>query len=411
MLRSMFAAISGLKNHQTFLDVIGNNLANVNTVGYKASRVTFQDILSQTMRGASGGEQGTSTGVGGTNAIQIGLGMALAGVDNIFTAGQLEATNNSNDLALQGDGFFVLTDGSRNFYSRDGSFGIDTAGILTNMSSGLRLVGWITQTASGAVDTTALPGMITVPTGGGLASAQSTKAKTTGNLDSATAVAGTYSTTMTVYDSLGNARNITLTFTKSATNQWDVTADEGATSLTLTPAVTLTFTDGTLSPSASLPTVTIPTSGGAAAFDVNLDFDSITQMAKESSILATSNGAAPGSITTYSVSSNGEVRAVYSNGVSQWIGQLAIASFANPTGLVKQGSTLWDSSPNSGVPELGLAGTGQRGQIAPGFLEMSNVDLAQEFTNMIIASRGFQANSRVISTADQMLQDLVNLIR
>src|SRR5579871_4039128 len=216
MMRSMFAAISGLKNHQTFMDVIGNNIANVNTTGFKQSRVTFQDILSQTVRGASGPQGGR----GGVNPEQVGLGVAIGGIDTVQTQGTLQSTGKLTDMAIQGDGYFVMNDGKQNFYSRDGSFDLGTDGTLVNPSSGLHVQGWMPDPATGLINTANPPTNITIPIGAGMIGKQSSSLSVTGNLDSNNVggAANAVPLSTTIYDSQGNAIPLTLTLTKGASD-------------------------------------------------------------------------------------------------------------------------------------------------------------------------------------------------
>src|ERR671934_756173 len=219
MMRSMFSAISGLKNHQTFMDVVGNNIANVNTTGFKQSRVTFQDILSQTVRGPSAPQNGQ----GGVNPEQVGLGVLISGIDTIQSQGTLQSTGKLTDMAIQGDGYFVMSDGKQDFYSRDGAFDLGIDGTLVNPSSGLHVMGWQADPVTGLVDTTKPTTSISIPIGAGMTGKGSTELTIDGNLDSGTAVNGTVPLSATVYDTLGNAHQITLTLTKSATaDTWTV---------------------------------------------------------------------------------------------------------------------------------------------------------------------------------------------
>ncbi|MEO8540256.1 MAG: flagellar hook-basal body complex protein, partial [bacterium] len=232
MMRALFSAISGMKSHMSYMDVVGNNIANVNTIAYKSSRVTFQDILGQTVRGASSPQ----TGRGGTNPAQIGLGMQLGGIDNVMTQGSLQSTGKLTDFAVQGDGFFVVSDGTRNYYTRDGAFDIDVEGSLVNPVTGLKVMGWVAD-PTGAVDVETPLAPLQIPFGTRI-SAQATKDLTTpvaksgmimaGNLDAGTSLSppnNQISTTVTAYDSLGNAKTIKVLFTKSASNTWQVTAN------------------------------------------------------------------------------------------------------------------------------------------------------------------------------------------
>ena len=278
MLRSMYSGVSGLRTHQTMMDVVGNNIANVNTAGFKASTTVFQDVLSQTLQGAAapGVPAGTT---GGTNPAQVGLGVQLAGISTNTSQGSSQLTGRATDLAVQGDGYFAIQQNGEELYTRAGSFNIDATGQLTTASGGL---------------VRAVPG----------------------------------------------------------------------------------------SPGA--------TAGGF--IQVPMD----------------------GSIESFSIGPDGNVSGVRADGTGmQDLGQVALATFPNPGGLEKVGGSLLRVSQNSGAVILGAGapGTNGRGTLAVGVLEMSNVDLAQEFTNLIVAQRGFQANSRIISASDELLQDLVNLKR
>src|ERR671938_1381685 len=183
MMRSMFSAISGLKNHQTFMDVVGNNIANVNTTGFKQSRVTFQDILSQTLRGASGPQNGR----GGVNPEQVGLGVILGGVETVQSQGTLQSTGKVTDMAIQGDGYFVVSDGRQNFYTRDGAFDLGIDGTLLNPASGLKVLGWQADPTTGAIDNTTPPTSMVIPIGAGMTGKASTSLTATGNLNASTA--------------------------------------------------------------------------------------------------------------------------------------------------------------------------------------------------------------------------------
>jgi flagellar hook protein FlgE len=410
MMRSMFAAISGLKNHQTFMDVVGNNIANVNTTGFKQSRVTFQDILSQTVRGASGPQGGR----GGVNPEQVGLGVLISGIDTIQTQGTLQSTGKLTDMAIQGDGYFVMSDGKQDFYSRDGAFDLGIDGTLVNPSSGLHVMGWQADPVTGLINTTVPATNITIPLGAGMTGKASTSLTVNGNLDSNNAGGATNAVpvTTTVYDSFGNAVPVTLTFTKTAgTDSWQVVPTTTATGVTISGTSTVAFngsgmvaTGGTLALS-----ITYPAGGPASPQAVALDMSQVTQLASTSSLSSNTDGSSAGTLTTFTVGQAGDITGVYSNGYKQPLGQIALASFQNPSGLMKAGGNLFQSSPNSGVANIGTPNSAGRGQIATGFLEGSNVDLAQQFTNMIMAERGFQANSRVITTSDEILQDLVNI--
>jgi len=423
MMRSMFSAISGLRAHQTWMDVIGNNIANVNTTGFKVGRVRFTDILSQLVRGASGPTETR----GGINPLQIGLGAVVGAVDTIHTQGALQLTGKPSDLAIQGDGFFVVSDGSQTLYTRDGAFDIGSDLRLVNPSNGFYVLGWQAD-ANGNVDTAGPVGPITIPIGQQLDAVPTTQITVQGNLDANQDTAVTpphFVTKVSITDSLGKRHEFYILFEKTAANTWNYTvqeddprtsATEDDTEFTLggTTSGTLVFdTDGNLDLTAStIGAVDLDaTAGGASSITVTPDFSRLTQLAAPYSANAAANGAPAGSLTTFTVSQSGQVLGIYSNGVTKVIGQIALALFTNPGGLMKVGGNAYLPTVNSGEPIVGPADSGGRGKIASGYLEMSNVDLAQEFTSMIMAQRGFQANSRVITTSDEVLQELVNLRR
>jgi flagellar hook protein FlgE len=561
MMRSLYSAISGLRNHQTRMDVIGNNIANVNTTGFKQSRVTFQDTLSQTLQGASS----AAGNQGGTNPMQVGLGMGLASIDTIFTDGSFSPTGKSTDLGIAGDGFFILSNGQSQMYTRNGAFDFDTLGNFVMPGSGYKVVGWRAD-ANGNIDTTQPTTNIQIPVGATMPAKASTKITYGGNLLADAAIRGTTAQAKTdaamavtnagllvtaannavaavaagnadwlaaaknaqtaantaqtdavaaktavdayaagtgtaeaalaaankaadsaaaadkaakelvkvpaasahattkavtdaaatlntdaaatvtavksasntssqataaikVYDSQGNAYEVSGTFEKTAANTWSFTPaspiknSSGVIIGTVTGGTsTITFNDdGTYKAVTTTPLVITPPAGspyaGAGPTTVNLNFAAMTQYGGGGSTTATSNvtvdrdGYTAGTLESKTVSSTGVISGRFSNGQSQDLAQVALASFNNPGGLEKYGESLYVKSNNSGEPRVGTSGTGGRGKFSPGTLEMSNVDLATEFSNMIVTQRGFQANSKVITTTDTMLEELVNLKR
>jgi flagellar hook protein FlgE len=350
-----------------------------------------------------------------------------------------------------------MSDGKQDTFTRDGSFDLGTDGTIVNPASGLHVMGWQADPTTGLVDTTTPPTNLTVPVGAGMIGRASTTLSLTGNLDSNNGIGGTLGTpavaavaavaagpggvpaaiaaiaaiaavpavagvpsggpvsiSTTIYDSQGNAVPIDLVATKTGPDAWTVVAT-GKNGVTVAPttATALTFTpDGKVLLGGSLPiAVTLPvTQGSATPENITVDLSQLTQLASPSSLNpAITDGASAGSLTSFTVGQAGDITGVYSNGFKQALGQMALASFANPGGLTKAGGNLFQSSANSGNANIGTPGTGSRGSIATGFLEGSNVDLAQQFTDMIMAERGFQANSKVITTSDEILQDLVNL--
>ncbi|MDN5330942.1 MAG: flagellar hook protein FlgE [Tepidanaerobacteraceae bacterium] len=413
MMRSMFSAVTGLRNHQTMMDVIGNNIANVNTVGFKKSRVTFQDALYQTIKGASSA-QGNR---GGTNPMQVGLGMTLASIETLHTPSSLEATGNMTDLAIEGDGFFILSDGQNYYYTRAGNFGFDEEGNLVSTSNGLKVLGW-----QGAADKT--PQNITsirIQKGMMMPAKATSEVRFAKNLNDADPIDMQYIIPFKVYDSKGNVHNLTITFKKTASNEWDYEINYDSSDVTISGINNnqghLIFTaNGQLDISQStINDINNPvrlTIQGADEINLTLDFSALTQFAKETTVdLSYQDGYAAGTLLGISVDSKGVITGVFDNGQSMELAQVALAVFDNPAGLTKAGGNTYTASNNSGEVQIGMAGTGGRGTISPGSLEMSNVDLAEEFTRMIVTQRGFQANSRIISASDEMLQELVNIKR
>ncbi len=422
MMRALFAAIGGLRNHITFMDVVGNNIANVNTAGFKSSRVTFADALSQTFSGASA----PTTDRGGTNPVQVGLGMNLRSIDVLHTQGALQTTGKITDFAIQGSGFFVVKDGPRIFYTRDGAFDVPLSGELVNPANGFKVQGWAAD-SSGVIDTTKPLSSIVIPFGRSVAAQESTAVTFIGNIDSRLATGGIVRTTIDVYDSLGASHPVTVTFTKTATaNTWDVTAaGDGTlvTSVTASPAQVvfdanggLVTPDPTTNPFTPLELTVNLAAGvvdiGATVITTNVDMTAVTQFAADGQISTTlNNGFSAGALISFVVGPSGDITGIFSNGTNRTIGQLATAIFTNPAGLSRAGGNMFEISVNSGAAIIGTPGSGGRGSVGSGVLEGSNTELAREFTNVILAQRGFQASSRVISTADEMLQDLVSLIR
>lgn len=410
MMRSLFSGVSGLKNHQTRMDVIGNNIANVNTVAFKSGRVNFEDILSQTVEGARSPQTG---GMGGVNPKQVGLGMGISSIDTLFTPGSLQSTDNPTDFAVQGEGFFMVSDGSQVYYTRDGAFKTSADGALVN-SNGFRLQGWMAD-ADGNIDSTQALQSITIPVGAQMKPKATTEIAFEGNLDANAASGSQWITSVQVYDSLGNPHNLTITFTKTATaNEWGwaATLDGGMAPSGGTGTGTITFnTDGSINTGGTGPANFTPIPG-AADINLSIDFSQLTQFGgNPTAYISFQDGYEAGSLDMVSTDSGGVLTGIFTNGQSKALAQIALATFSNPGGLLKEGGNLYQISNNSGLPNIGTANSGGRGSIAVGALEMSNVDLAQEFTNMIVTQRGFQANSRVITTSDEMLQDLINIKR
>jgi len=564
MMSSLFSGVSGLTTNMLRMDVIGNNVANVNTVGYKSSNVTFEDTMSQLLHSAAAPLGNT----GGVNPMQVGTGAMVGTVEGNFSQGSLESTGLSTDLAIQGQAFFVLSNGAASFYSRAGSFHLDGSGRLVDPSNGYTVQGFAYDRTS---DTYAnLPSSLRIPMGevepamatstltyqgnldadsdpkgtraqssilygadGQAASATTTldnlKGDSNGVTDllsagdtiafSATVgglpVSGTYKVTATstlgdlmtqiqttlnsapeasginvsvdangrlqisspdalgtkaqvagfalqatdatttprdafnsvaavsttqaardpgvvtdeskVYDSLGYSHVVRLEFTRVlGANQftWKATVDGGATPIVSGGTGKVIFNaDGSLNgmfydaTGNTIPTALsfAPTTGAKTPLAIKLDagtqagFSGMTFMQSASTLTAANDGYANGTATDFKIDSTGTVMSVFSNGVTRPVGKIALAQFINPTGLLRSGDNLFQSSVNSGEPTVAQAGGAINATIADGSLEQSNVDLSMEFTNMILAQRGFQASARTITTSDSMLNDLLNL--
>jgi flagellar hook protein FlgE len=416
MMRALFAGVSGLRNHQTRMDVIGNNIANVNTVGFKGSRVTFKEAFFQTLSGASRTQQD----LGGLNPMEIGTGVNLGSIDTLFTQGSLETTGQPMDLAIQGSSLFVVGDGSRHYYTRAGDFQFDASGNLVSPETGYIVQG-ILADSDGTLSSTAAVGNVQIQLGQRAAARQTSNVTLLGNLNDASGVGDTHSMGITVYDPAGASHQLKLLFTKTGAGAWSWTANLDGTDLASTTPGTVTFDSsgklGTFTYPDSASALTLTTAGGTT-FGVTIDagtpgtIDGISGFANASNaVVSAQDGYQAGDLTNLSVDARGVITGYFSNGVTRSLAQIALAQFSNPAGLVRNGDNVYTESANSGAAVLGFAGGTNSSTLTPGALESSNVDISQQFTDMIIAQRGFQANARVITTADEMLNELVNLRR
>lgn len=498
MIRSMSAAVTGLRGHQLKLDVIGNNIANVNTTGFKKSQARFEDLLSQTIQGATG-----PLDRGGINPSQVGLGMRVSTIVDIHLQGAITTTDRETDLAIEGAGFFMVSDsleGGNTYYTRDGSFGLDANGNLVN-NNGMLLLG---------LDEEA----ITIPLGDDMIARPTSFMRFAGNLDSrmdtsyslflenagagdtfdinltvdGTALAavtlnwdatateirdaleslaeiasvtvtgqGTRtspfvitfietatpneSVSMTVtpnagtfdiysdpashmyeyyaYDSLGNRYSLEYYFTQTdrVDNVWEYTVrvfDENNNEIGLTSggSGTLEFDSLGAIESVTAPAIVFDPQAGSDVVSIEPNFDNITQLAGANSLVAREQDGYPaGTLAAFNIDRVGFVNGIYTNGLSQVFGQIGIVTFFNPEGLRKEGGNLFLETDNSGDPEIGVPGVGGRGLISSSSLELSNTDLAYEFTELITTSRGFQANTRVVTTSDEVLVEVINMKR
>ena len=421
MADALLTAVSGLQSQQTMLDVVGNNLANVNTVGFKSQTVDFDDIFYENLQQASANVSGLS----GTDPIQVGLGVTVGGITTNFGLGSLQSTGNNLDLAIQGNGFFVVNNGNQDLYTQNGAFAISNQGYLVDPTTGNLVQRFGSVGETGPIQfQTAGNNNIQIPMGAGIPAQATTTANFQGNLDATTAVGGTYSTTIQVFDSQGNAHSMTAVFTKTAVNPdtYDVSlavsGGEVNGSATSTSVGSVSFNaDGSLGSTSSLSGINLSFGPSLPANQpITLDlgtsgqFNGLTEFGNPSSAAITSqDGSAAGALTSISIAQDGTVNGSFSNGEILPIAQLAIANFANPGGLERQGDNNFATSSNSGPPLIGSAGSGTLGAIQQGALEQSNVDVSLEFTKLIIAQRGFQVNARTISTVDDTMQSLVQI--
>ncbi len=505
MLRSLYAGVSGLRNNQVRMDVIGNNISNVNTVAFKAGRVTFKEGFAQLLQGASRppGDQG------GINPIQIGLGMQIGSIDQIFNQGNLETTGSNTDVAIQGDSFFVVRKGNQSFYTRSGNFQVDALGNMVSPTNGFVVQG---RTYDNGVLQDGIRD-IQLPFGQKVSAKPTTETVLAGNLNaSASIFQGVFTnaldralpinqsawteTQISVFDSQGTKQDIKIQMWKTAPNTWDWRIDPIAsaqvqnfqtdalnpptaiglptppTGYEILPGnVQVLSTSGTpynnpgdwsfnaatgaVDFTASMPsnsaikigyfmspvTATPSVNGGTLTFDqagimntnitaavdfavpganlvqINLKLNGgvsgLTQFASTSStaVLRDQNGYTSGSLQNFSIDRFGLITGFFTNGTTSPLAKIVLGDFNNPSGLLRIGDNMYQESANSGGAVLGFALEGSQSQLTSGALEMSNVDLAQEFTNMIVAQRAFQANGKVVSTSDEMLQELMTIKR
>ncbi len=429
ILSSLYSSVSGLGAHGKAMDVVSDNLANVNTIGFKAGRGRFEDVLGQSVM-----QQVTES--------QTGHGSRLAGVDQIYSQGALLGSGVATDLAITGDGFFItrgnLQGNSGNYYTRNGQFNLDNQGRLVN-AQGMVVQGYQADALgniSGAMGDLIIGSNVT-------SEPRATTTATIGaNLNaSATAVAAfdptnpgatsNFATSVKVYDSLGAEHDIDVYFRQTSPGNWEWHAlADGDEVVGGTPGGATEIASGTLSFDTSGALTAQSTTASAVDFvgaapgqAITWSFgDDIasggTGRAGSTSYAAPNamsniqqDGYTAGSLASISVASDGRIMGAFSNGDQRVLGQVALAHFRNNNGLARSGSTMFAATTDSGEPLIGTPGSGGNGSIASGSLEQSNVDMAQEFVNLIQYQRGFQANSRTITTADEMLQDLMNMKR
>ncbi|WP_100160424.1 flagellar hook protein FlgE [Proteus columbae] len=406
---SFSQAVSGLNAAAANLDSIGNNISNSATYGFKGATVSFADVFA------------------GSGA---GLGVKVAGISQNFKDGSITTTNRPTDVAISGGGFFRIEDQNGGvFYSRNGEFGKDKNGFLTNMQ-GMRVTGYPVQVVDGknVVQKGATPTPIVIPTDMMNASATN-KIDMAVNLNSGEEKPAkapfdakdgdtyNFSTNVTTYDSLGNEHNLNLFFVKTNDNEWKVYGQDTSTKAAggaPTPAQdlgTLKYTNAGVLDSYTKTDMNIASLNGSAVGKIELDFTGSTQQkVSESSVSKLAqNGYQAGEFTNFRIEVDGSIMATYSNQQSQVVGQIALANFANAGGLSSQGDNMWSETNGSGSPIVGVAGSGVFGKLTNNALEASNVDMSQELVNMIVAQRNYQSNAQTIKTQDQILQTLVSL--
>ena len=415
-MASFSTALSALSAFSTAIDVTGNNLANLDTIGFKASEVSFHDLVTQSI----------SAGLGNT---QVGFGVGTPTTAALYTQGALQTTGGELDAAIQGDGFFIIQGPDNSIeYTRAGNFQTDENGDLQT-ATGQAVQGW--TEANGVLDTNAPPSNITIPTGIVQPPVITQNFSFDMNLDAAATPGttnATFATSVTVYDSLGNAHVVTATFTEDPTTagQWDYSISIPDADVANPPATPLTgsinFNSSGLltTPAATDPSPQLQITGladGAADMTLNWNLYNgtsprITQFAQPSSVSAVSqDGSAAAQLTQVAIGAGGQLLAQFSNGQQTVVGQLAMATVRNPDSLLAVGNNAYQLSAASALPAVGLPGTGGRGTVAGGSVESSTVNVATEFTNLIVYQRGYEANSKVINAVDELSQDTINLIK
>ena len=393
-------AVSGLNAASSNLDVIGNNISNSATAGFKSSTVSFADMFAGS---------------------KVGMGVKVAGVIQDFNDGTPTTTSRGLDVAISQQGFFRMTDDSGAvYYSRNGQFTLDENRNIVNMQ-GMQLTGYPVAGTPPTVQTGANPVGLSVPTTQMTASATSTgtlvanlnssdSTKVDADFDSTDASTYNAKSSMTTYDSLGNAHTIDMYFVKTADNNWSVHPIDSSSGTTTTPFTMSFSANGVLTSTASQ-TISMGALNGSNAQTFTLNFDGSMQQNTGANTFGnpTQDGYKPGDLVSYQINNDGTVVGNYSNEKTQVLGQIVLANFANAEGLKSEGDNVWSSTASSGQPLVGLAGTGNLGTLTAGALESSNVDLSKELVNMIVAQRNYQSNAQTIKTQDQILNTLVNL--
>lgn len=427
MNSAFYSGLAGLSAYSGALNVVGNNLANVNTTGFKVSDISFEDLVTRTFGGVATNAAG--------NPMQIGLGTLTNSISGVFTQGSIQSAADPTNCAIEGNGFFVVGDTAEDrSYTRAGNFFFDDSGNLVN-PSGKYVLGYTTKDANNQIQASGPLSTISFPANTVSSPVPTTFMELYANLDTRTAVNGTYSASTTIYDSKGAPHTATVTFTHTSANpdQWDYNVELPGADVEPPTALPYSIGSGTLEfdsngtlvdPLNDNIDLTTPAfSNGAAALNFTWRLYQtegttvtgaplITGYPIPSSTSATNtDGYPPGNLTSVVIDSDGILQGVFSNGQVEELAQLAIAQFNNPKGLLRLGRNLFGETNASGTPAIGAAGTGGRGAIIGSSLEASNVDMATEFTKMLVFERGYQANSKIITASDTITQTAISLVR
>ena len=407
---SFSIALTGLEANSIALNTIGNNLANLNTTAFKEQTTSFADLYYQTIGSSQSND-----------ALQVGLGTRVSGTNTDYSNGSLATTTDATNMALNGNGFFVEQQGGVQSLTRSGDFQLDLGGNLIS-DSGQNVMGYVA--AGGTINTNAPLQTLSIPVDGVQSAKATQNFGITANVNAGAAVGASFTSSLSVYDSLGTSHTATVTLTKTATNTWGYAVALPAGDATGTPVNTtgtLTFDSAghLLTPTANVAGISFPgLTDGANDLTMNWDLRNAggtaqvgQSVAASASTASTQDGFASGTYQSFTVNSAGTISASFSNGQTELVGQLAVATVTNQEGLARVGSNNYQATVSSGAGSIGVAGAGGRGTVEDDTLEQSNVDISTEFSNLIVAQRAFEANSKTVTTFDTVTQETINMIR